>query len=41
MKHYMMRLADEIMIKCNVSYEHALEEAMKIMSRKGQYNGKQ
>ena len=35
MKHHMMRMADEIMIQCNVSYEQALEEAMKIMSRKG------
>ena len=33
MKHYMMKMADEIMMQCNVSYEQALEEAYKIIKR--------
>ena len=36
MKHYLMRLADELMIEMCITYEQALEEAYKIMSRKGQ-----
>ena len=39
MKHYLMRLADELMVEMCITYEQALEEAMKIM--KGSNNGKQ